>query len=282
MPDRTVSSFVKQHPVLSYYVLAFGISWGAILIAVGPGGFVSTTATSPTFALVGLASLLGPSLAGVIMTGLVDGGAGFHELLSRLTRWRVGGRWYAVALLTAPLVTLTTLVPLSFASRAFLPAILTADDKASLLLSGVATGLIVPVFEELGWTGFATPWLRQRRGILATGLIMGLLWGAWHFPLFAGSAGSSGALPPTLFLAAMLFSWLVPYRVLMVWVYDRSESLMLAMVMHVPIVVSQYVLTPEAISGNAMFVFLVAYAAALWLVVGAVTLRSGRRHESAL
>jgi len=282
MPDRTVSSFVKQHPVLSYYVLAFGISWGAILIAVGPGGFVSTTATSPTFALVGLASLLGPSLAGVIMTGLVDGGAGFHELLSRLTRWRVGGRWYAVALLTAPLVTLTTLVPLSFASRAFLPAILTADDKASLLLSGVATGLIVPVFEELGWTGFATPRLRQRRGILATGLIMGLLWGAWHFPLFAGSAGSSGALPPTLFLAAMLFSWLVPYRVLMVWVYDRSESLMLAMVMHVPIVVSQYVLTPEAISGNAMFVFLVAYAAALWLVVGAVTLRSGRRHESAL
>jgi membrane protease YdiL (CAAX protease family) len=277
--ERTVSSFVKQHPVLNYYVLAFAISWGTILIVVGRGGFVSTTATSPTFALVGLASLLGPSLAGVIMTGLVDGRAGFRELLSRLLRWRVGGRWYAVALLTAPLLTLATLVPLSLASRAFLPAILTADDKAGLLLSGVATGLIVPVFEELGWTGFATPRLRQRRGILATGLIMGLLWGAWHFPLFAGSAGSSGELPPTLFLAAMLFSWLVPYRVLMVWVYDRTESLMLAMVMHVPIVVSQYVLTPEAISGKAMFMSLVAYAAALWLVVGAVARRSGKRHE---
>lgn len=282
MHERTVSSFVQRHPVLSYYLLAFGISWGTILIVVGPSGFVSTTATSPAFALVGLASLLGPSLAGVTMTGLVDGRAGFRELLSRLLRWRVGGRWYAVALLTGPLVTLATLVPLSFASRAFLPAILTADDKADLLLSGVATGLIVPVFEELGWTGFVTPRLRQRRGILATGLIMGLLWGAWHFPLFAGSAGSSGGLPPSLFLAAMLFSWLVPYRVLMVWVYDRTESLVLAMVMHVPIVVSQYVLTPEKISGNARFTSLLAYAAALWLVVGAVALRSGRRQESAL
>jgi hypothetical protein len=68
----------------------------------------------------------------------------------------------------------------------------------------------------------------------------------------------------------------------MVWVYDRTESLVLAMVMHVPIVVSQYVLTPEAISGSAMFVSLVAYAAALWLVVGTVALRSGRRHKSAL
>jgi membrane protease YdiL (CAAX protease family) len=274
-----VSSFAKQHAVFSYYVLVFAISWGAILTVVGPSGFVSTTATSPAFALVGLASLLGPSLAGLMMTGLVNGRAGFRELLSRLLRWQVGGRWYAVALLTAPLVTLAILVTLSFASTAFLPSILTADDKASLLLSGVATGLIVAVFEELGWTGFATPRLRQRHGILATGLIMGLLWGTWHFPLFAGSTGSSGELPPVLFLAAMLFSWLVPYRVLMVWVYDRTESVLLAMVMHVPIVLSQYVLTPEAISGKSMFISLVAYTAALWLVVGAVALRNRRRHE---
>jgi hypothetical protein len=57
---------------------------------------------------------------------------------------------------------------------------------------------------------------------------------------------------------------------------------LVAMVMHVPIVVSQYVLTPEALSGKNMFISLVAYTAALWLVVGAVALRSGRRHQSTL
>ena len=207
----TIRDFTTRRPVLGYYALAFAISWGAILINVGPGAFLSTTATSPSFALVGFASILGPSLAGVMMTVLEDGRAGGMDLLARLRRWRVGRRWYAVALLTAPLVTTTTLLVLALSSPAFLPAIITADDKASLLMSGFAVGLIVPVFEELGWTGFVTPRLRQRHGVLGTALIMGLLWGAWHLPLFAGSAASSGSVPPALFMAAMLFAWLPPY-----------------------------------------------------------------------
>lgn len=59
----TIKAFIKKQPVLTYYALTFAISWGAILILVGPGGFLSTTRTSPSFALAGLASLLGPSLA---------------------------------------------------------------------------------------------------------------------------------------------------------------------------------------------------------------------------
>ncbi len=49
-------------------------------------------------------------------------------------------------------------------------------------MAGIAVGLVVPFFEELGWTGFAIPELGKRYGILTTGLIVGLLWGAWHFP----------------------------------------------------------------------------------------------------
>ena len=192
--------------MLAYYAMAFAISWGAILVIVGPGGFLGTTSTSPSFALVGFTSLLGPSVAGVLMTALVDGRSGLTRASSRGSADGASAvRWYAVALLTAPLVTTTTLLALSLTSPAFLPAIITADDKASLVLSGIAVGLIVPVFEELGWTGFVTPRLRQRHGVLGTGLIVGLLWGAWHLPLFAGSAASSGAIPPALFMAAMLF-----------------------------------------------------------------------------
>jgi len=270
-----MKALVERHPILSYYGLAFAISWGAILVLVGPGGFLQTTSTSPSFALVGFASLLGPSVAGVVMTALVDGRAGLRDLRSRLLRWRVGVRWYAVALLTGPLVTILTLLALSLTSPAFAPAIITAEDGASLVLAGIAVGLIVPVFEELGWTGFVTPRLRLRHGVLGTGLFMGLLWGTWHLPMFAGSAASSGGIPPALFMAAMLFGWLPPYRVLMVWVYDRTRSLLLAMLMHMPIVVSQFVLTPEQLSGEQMFASLIATGAALWLVVGVVALANG-------
>ena len=62
-----------------------------------------------------------------------------------------------------------------------LPGIFTSTDKASFLLFGIAVGLGAGFFEELGWTGFAVPRLRRRYGVLTTGLIVGVLWGAWHF-----------------------------------------------------------------------------------------------------
>jgi predicted N-acetyltransferase YhbS len=49
-----------------------------------------------------LLMLVGPSAAGLLLTGIVYGRAGFRDLLSRLLKWRVSLRWYAIALLTAP------------------------------------------------------------------------------------------------------------------------------------------------------------------------------------
>ena len=108
--------------------------------------------------------LAGPSVAGILLTGLAYGRAGLREFLSRLLRWRVGARWYAVALLTTPLLAASVLFALLLTSPVFLPGIFASDDKASLLLSGIAVGLVAGIFEELGWTGFATPGLRLRYG----------------------------------------------------------------------------------------------------------------------
>ena len=269
----STDSFIKRHSVTIYYALAFAISWGCILIAVGPGGILGKEAVY----LAGPSSLAGPSIAGIILTVLVYGRAGLRDFLSRLFRWRVGARWYAVALLTAPFLTTAILFALSLTSPIFLPVIVTAGDKASLLLDGIVAGLLVGFFEELGWTGFANPELRKRYGILGTGLIMGLLWGAWHFPLFLGSASSSGAIPPALYLAVLLFSWLLPYRLLMVWVYDRTKSLLVVMLMHVPIVVGQFVLIPPALSEVPIATWDLVFAAALWVVVAVVFVTKGAR-----
>ena len=84
--------------------------------------------------------LVGPSVAGIVLTGLLYGRAGLRELRSRLLRWRVSARWYAVALLTAPLSMVAVLFALSLRSPEFLPAIFTSDQKATLLLMGIAGG----------------------------------------------------------------------------------------------------------------------------------------------
>lgn len=263
----TIRDFIKTHPLSIYFTLAFAISWGAIVISVGPDGI---PVTADQIVVLGMAMLLGPSVAGILLTGLASGWVGLRKLVSRLLRWQVGTRWYVVALLTAPLSTAALLL----FSPEFLPGIFTSDDKATLLLMGIVGGLTVGFFEELGWTGFAIPRMRLRYGVLATGLIVGLLWGAWHFLLFWESDSFSGAFPLALLLAR-LFSWLPAYRVLMVWVYDRTESLLVAILMHVSLVATLTIIDPS-LTGGGLLTFILVRAAVLWVIVAAVTLAQRR------
>ena len=261
---------IKKYPVLTYFALTFALSWGSILLLVGPGfSLGSTTMPKNLLPFAYLAMVIGPSFASILLTGLVAGRVGLRQLLSRLVQWRVGGRWYAVALLTTPIVVMAVLLALSLFSSEFLPAIFSADDKASLLLSSLAVGLMVGFFEELGWTGFAIPRLRQQHGILTTGLIVGLVWGAWHFLVFWESNTFSTTFGLALLLGR-LFSWLPPYRVLMVWVHDHTGSLLLAMLTHATLVASGQILVPPTLTGVALLTYILVWAGALWAVVVAV------------
>lgn len=281
-PDVEAASLrasLGRRPVLTYYVLALALSWGSVFVVLGPGGFLGTTEPPESvLPLLFLAMFTGPSLAGVLMTGIVGGEAGFRELRSRLFRWRVGARWYAVALLTAPVMIVAVLLPLSLASPGFLPGVFVSGDRASLLLIGTVAGLATGFLEELGWTGFAVPRLRLRHGVLGTGIVVGLLWGAWHFPLFAGG-DPSGAVPRVLAVAGLLFTVLPPFRVLMVQVYDRTGSLLVTMVMHASLTASTWILQPLEVAGMRALTYNLVLAAALWAVVAA--LATGRRGATA-
>jgi membrane protease YdiL (CAAX protease family) len=221
-----------------------------------------------------MAILLGPSLACILLTGLASGRKGFSELISRLFRWRVGARWYAVAFLTAPLTTAVTLFTLSLFSLEFIPSLSTSKDKITFLLMGIVAGLVVGIFEELGWTGFAIPRMRLRYSIFTTGLIVGLLWGAWHFLLFWESDSFSGVLPMMLLLAR-LFGWLPAYRVLMVWVYDRTESLLVVVLMHMSLVATLMIIDPT-LTGKGLLTFIIVRAGILWILAVAVGIANRR------
>jgi hypothetical protein len=82
---RNARAIVARHPLTSFFVLAYGLTWPVIpLVSVSP--------------LLGLPGLFGPALAAIIVASLAEGKSGLKNLLSRLMRWRLGARWYAVAL----------------------------------------------------------------------------------------------------------------------------------------------------------------------------------------
>ena len=270
--------FIRNHPVVTYFALTFAISWGGVLVVIGgSGGMAGTAPTSdPRFIYAVLAMLAGPSISSILLTAVLEGRDGVRALGSRALRWRLSAQWHAIAILTAPLLWLVTLFVLSLTSLQVLPAIVTNTDKAGLVVVGLALAMGAGVFEELGWTGFAIPQLKRRHGVFATGIIVGVLWGAWHLltNVFWASRVSAGALPLSIFLPAsivsVLIGYLVAFRVLMVWVYDHTQSLVLAMAMHASLTSSVLILDPQGMSGVALLTYSFALGATGWATVAVV------------
>ena len=80
-----VSVFVKRHPLVTFFVLAYALTWPVILLV----------EVSP---LLGILGLFGPALAAIATAAVADGKPGLNDLMNRVLRWRVGARWYAIAL----------------------------------------------------------------------------------------------------------------------------------------------------------------------------------------
>jgi len=271
-----MTSLIKKHPLLAYYLLTFALSWGGFVLVVGPGSLVNTNwEAEGAFLPAVMVMLAGPSIAGLLLTGLVEGRAGYRDVFSRLGKWRVGIRWYAIAILPAPIVAAGILFVLSLTS----PLLMTGN-KTAVVLGGLGAAMTT-ILEEIGWTGFAVPRLRRRHSVPVTGLIVGVLWGLWHFlqQIFVSGTYTGGISFP-VFLMLSVFAAvasLTAYRVLMVWVYDRTGSLLVTTLMHGMLTASTiFWFTPIA-TGGAFLADVWLVAAAMWLVVGAVAVAEGWR-----
>jgi len=269
--------FIRRYPVAAYFVLTFAISWGGFIAAVGPAGLLAGTEAEfeVKIPLVAFAMLAGPSVAGLLLTGLVSGKAGLRELFAGLAKWRVGWRWYAFALLIAPLVTAAPLLPLGLSAQVF-----TAADKLAVILPGLFAGLTV-VLEEIGWTGFATPRLRTRYGVLATGIIVGIPWGLWHLLQIIWVSGAYAASVPLAVFAPLSvlsgIAGLTAYRVLLVWLHDRTGSLLIVTLMHASLTACNvFIFRPEA-SGRSFLAYGGSLFAVECLVVVAMAAANGWR-----
>lgn len=289
-PHSSARAFIKRHAVVIFYVLVFTLGFGPALILGGPGVFFDSSnflgagaepATAADLGPLGIAAILsGPpmyALIAILIVALAYGKAGLHDLRSRISHWRVGARWYAVAFLTAPILWIAIQGGLSFTSSVYVPGILTAGDKAGLLLTALVAGLVAGFFEEIAWTGFATHELLKRHGVLVTGVIVGLLWCLLHLPLYAGA--SSGDLPRELAIPVGLFAWLLPYRVLMVWVYGCTHSLLIAMLMHFPISAMAFLLGSAAMAGMPDLVFNLIFGVTLWGIVAVAFWTDRRKND---
>jgi uncharacterized protein len=256
-----IRNSLKRQSLLVFFALAFSISWGLILTIMASRGFDLSALQGVEGGLMFLAMLLGPSVGGLICTALLDGRAGLRALGQRALHWRVAWVWFAVALLTVPAILLVVLSVLSIlVEPVFAP-------RFQWWL--FALGLLAGTFEEIGWTGFATPRLLARKSLMVAGLSLGCIWALWHLLVdFRYNAAAMGAVWPLEFFITYLLA-LTPYRLLMTWVYSHTQSLALAILMHASFTGSLLVLVP-VVPASLGFYWQLAFAAVLWAVVAVV------------
>lgn len=234
-------------PIIAFFALAYLIAWGLLpvfnalansagvadgitLMGMTEAGQLTAVVDQlpvPTWFLYLLTRIqdFAFTIAGLIVTAVVAGRAGFvilgHKFKPRLAGWR----WYGAALLL-PYGLFGLAALLAFAGNSSIssgadisPATLWAilfSPQAGLFFYMLLRG---GLGEEPGLRGFALPRLQMRHGPIIASVIIGLLWAGWHLPVYLRS--DMGSVLASLLLAfsfAFLFTFFYNYARESLWV----------------------------------------------------------------
>lgn len=250
--------WVRAHRLLTFAVVAYGLSWAYWVPLVLTGQIVRLGSAVSQFP-----ALLGPMIAAFAVTAVVEGRAGVRDLAARMVRWRVPARWWIVAIgsplaLLAVAVAVTAVVSgapdlADFGRMAGLP-------EWGVLFVWVMFVVVNGLGEETGWRGFALPALRERHGLVGAALLLVPIWAGWHLPLFfllqnyrdLGPVGVPG------FLIGMACG-----SVLLAWLYESaSSSILIVAVWH-----GTYNLTSATAGANGIVAAIVSTGVMIIAVV---------------
>jgi membrane protease YdiL (CAAX protease family) len=226
--------------------------------------------------VVSIATILGVALPALLVTAATGGRDGVRDLLGRCLRWRVGLRWYLIALLgflvamvlvgsvssgLAPLEALARKWPLLF--TLFLPEVLFPF-------------VFIQIFEEAGWTGFMQDTLQDRHGPLLASILVAPASFLMHLPPLLMDAGAGLAL---LSVFGALVIMMTFFRIVVMWLYNVTRRSVLVVALYHSAYNSATSLgeqqfTGELIPGSARL--LIAFGVLVAVAVILVVLTGGR------
>jgi hypothetical protein len=282
---------IRRHPVLSYFVLAFLITWpfhGLAFIAADRAGvavsnednfvaLVEALGTSVTwdgllpFVVYNIGQF-GPAIAAFVVTAAIYGRAGVRDLAGRTFRPRTSARWYLIGLG----------LPLGLASVGIFASLLVGGFRSPEFSPLVPWTLLVPFLlyviifngfaEEPGWRGFALPHLQARHSADRASWILGPVWGLWHLPFLAYlNRAEPMALIPVLFALTI---GIVGWTIVNTWLYNSTRSVLLLVLVHASYVAVQSYLILSL--GNPIIATI--YSVVPWGIAIFLVKRYGEEH----
>lgn len=117
--------------------------------------------------------------------------------------------------------------------------LLSVIKGASTIFSFMPIGMIIlaflndlvrgPLGEELGWRGYALNELQKKYSPLKSSIVVGVLWGFWHTPLWIAS-GYTGV--DLVVYSSLFMIGIVSFSVIVTLFYNLNKNLIIPIVMH--------------------------------------------------
>lgn len=196
---RSIVTFIRQHELVVFFVSVFICTWLHTIPELAYTWGLTAAPAGPelTNVLMLITLIGGPAGTALILTAITSSKAGLKRWIAPLFHWRVGIGWCLLTIFSYLVIAFLAFVIADLVTQGHAPS-LTASMNARLSEMSAGLGidtqnlisaipllilyglLFVPLFEELGWRGYALPRLLNRYNALESSVILGVIWAVWH------------------------------------------------------------------------------------------------------
>lgn len=218
---------IARRPIAAFLLLLYTATYGLALV---PALTVPKPLPNEGHLYGVLSSAVGCLGSALVVTAAAGGRSAVRDLAGRCLRWHVALRWYAVALLGLPAVTLVVATVLYGSG----PLVALIENWPSLFTSYLLTlALMIVLYnltEECGFTGFLFARLQDQHGPMRAALLTTVCFWCFHLPTFVIDTGSWALAAITM--GVVLLPHLAS-RLIVGWLYNASgASVLIAGLFH--------------------------------------------------
>ena len=207
---------------------------------------------------VAILSVFTPSLLALVFTAITKGKQGVYDLFVKQTFKKAKIKWFFIALFGIPIMAcLAALTSLHFEISKF-------SLRSTQLMPQVLVITLIAVGEEYGWRGFLLPRMLKKFNLFYSSILVGLIWGIWHFPAYLIGTGVPLQMNFMVFLV-----WVLLGSLFMSWIYYNTKSVLTSILAHISANAAfnyLFILPEFTGSLNTFFLFMLYLSVALLLV----------------
>jgi membrane protease YdiL (CAAX protease family) len=203
-------------------------------------------------------NVLMPSLLALVYTMFKSGRRGLHDLFIKQTIKKAKLKWFVLALTGIPLIGFLAVQTIQgFGVAPF-------GLRTTQLMPQIIVIILIAIGEEYGWRGFLLPRLMAKFSLFQSSLLLGLIWGIWHFPAYLIGTGTPLDMPFVVFMI-----WVLLGTFFISWIYYYTGSVLTSIMAHISAnaTFNYLLLLPEFTGDMNTFWLFLSYVFVIVLVV---------------